>query len=72
MAARMLRKLTDVTSGEDLVAIKELLEANRIAVHFHIHSGPEADFYRLFVYVRKLEAARELLATTSFSEGGRK
>jgi hypothetical protein len=57
----MLRKLTDVTSGEDLAAIKALLEA-RIPVTFYIHSTKEADFYRIYVYIMHLEAARKILA----------
>ena len=61
MARKLQRKLTDVTTGEQLADIQEKLEARHIPSQFHIHTGPEVDFYRVFVYAGHLTQAREAL-----------
>lgn len=61
MAGRLQRKLVDVTTGEQLAAIKEALEAKKIPVHFQILTRSEADTYRVFVYVMHLESAKKVL-----------
>lgn len=62
MARALLRKLTDVTSAEDLGSITELLKANRIFSEFHIGTRQDSDTFRIWVNSRDLEAARGFLA----------
>jgi hypothetical protein len=62
MANRLMRKLTDVTSAEDMLQIKDALEARQVPVRYQVYSGPEdADHFRLFVPMQYLEMARSLL-----------
>lgn len=61
MPKRMLRKLTDVTNGQDFGEIKEKLESQGIPVTMHVCNRQEASFFRLFVHLRHLELARRLL-----------
>ena len=71
MPRALLRKLTDTTSGEDLASIKDLLEAKRIPIEFHIMTRgkrSEFDSFRIYVYVAHLQAARQILAERKTQE----
>lgn len=59
------RKLTDLTSGEDLAQLLERLQIAKIPAAFHIHATREVDFYRVLVPSWHLQKAREILAEKS-------
>lgn len=63
MPRALLRKLTDVTTGEQLADIQEKLHKERIPIEFHILGEKEFDCFRIFVYVAHLRRAKEILGT---------
>jgi hypothetical protein len=61
MPRRLLRKLTDVSNGEDFGEIKEKLESEHVPVTLHICTRKDVSFFRIYVDLRQLEQARRLL-----------
>jgi hypothetical protein len=64
MPRALLRKLTDVTTGEQLADIQERLHKERIPIEFHICGSEGFDCYRIFVYVMHLRRAKEILGVS--------
>jgi hypothetical protein len=61
MPRALLRKLTDVTTGEQLASLQARLNAERIPSEFQIHKRKEYDFFRVYVYLGHLQKAKAIL-----------
>lgn len=68
MPARCQRKVVDCYTGEQLGAVLQALQARKIKSEWQLWEKNDKSFFRVFVYVRDAEEAKEIVAELNLSK----
>ena len=62
MAAKCQRKVADCYTGEQLGAVLQALQACKLQSSWQLWEKNDKSFFRVFVYVRDAQKAKEIIA----------